>query len=138
MNDNFNTRMLLTTAAFAAVAAILVGPASAHVMDIEGGGGYSIGVDEGLSSVQPAVELGGALGTGDPLQPLQRPRADHPEAPGDREVVVGGPAGQLQELLELGARHRLRAEGLVGATGAYRRLNVHRPSVSGPGRDQRP
>ena len=54
MNDNFNTRMILTTAAFAAVAALLVGPASAHVMDIEGGG-----VDESQSSGQPSVELSG-------------------------------------------------------------------------------
>ena len=54
MNDNFNTRMILTTAVFAAVAALLVGPASAHVMDIEGGG-----VDESQSSGQPSVELSG-------------------------------------------------------------------------------
>ena len=54
MNDNFNTRMILTTAAFAAVAALLVGPASAHVMDIEGGG-----VDESQFSGQPSVELSG-------------------------------------------------------------------------------
>ena len=54
MNDNFNTRMILTTAAFAAVAALLVGPASAKVMDIEGGG-----VDESQSSGQPSVELSG-------------------------------------------------------------------------------
>ena len=39
MNDNFNTQMLLTTAVFAAVAALLAGPASAYVMDVEGGGG---------------------------------------------------------------------------------------------------
>ena len=39
MNDNFNTRMILTTAVFAAVAALLVGPASAKVMDVEDGGG---------------------------------------------------------------------------------------------------
>jgi hypothetical protein len=33
MNDNFNTRMILTTAVFAAVAALLVGPASAQAID---------------------------------------------------------------------------------------------------------
>ena len=45
MNDNFNTRMILTTAVFAAVAALLVGPASAYVMDVEGGGGSGTSVD---------------------------------------------------------------------------------------------
>ena len=54
MNDNFNTRLILSTAVFAAVAALLVGPASAHHMDIEGGG-----VDESQSSGQPSVELSG-------------------------------------------------------------------------------
>jgi hypothetical protein len=44
MNDNFNTRMILTTAVFAAVAALLVGPASAYVMDVEGGGGSGTSV----------------------------------------------------------------------------------------------
>jgi hypothetical protein len=39
MNDNFTTRMILTTALFAAVAALLVGPASAKVLDVEGRGG---------------------------------------------------------------------------------------------------
>ena len=39
MNDNFSTRMILTTAVFAAVAALLVGPASAYIMDVEGRGG---------------------------------------------------------------------------------------------------
>ena len=39
MNDNFHTRMVLSTAVLAAVAALLVGPASAKVMDVEGGGG---------------------------------------------------------------------------------------------------
>jgi hypothetical protein len=53
MNDNFNTRMTLTTAVFAAVAALLVGPASAYVMDVEGGGGSGTSV-----TAQPAVEPG--------------------------------------------------------------------------------
>ncbi len=39
MNENLNTRMILTTAVFAAVAALIAGPASAYVMDVEGGGG---------------------------------------------------------------------------------------------------
>jgi hypothetical protein len=53
MNDNFNTRMILTTAVFAAVAALLVGPASAYVMDVDGGGGSGTSV-----TAQPAVEPG--------------------------------------------------------------------------------
>ena len=53
MNDNFNTRMILTTAAFAAVAALLVGPASAYVMDVEGGGGNATSV-----TAQPTVQPG--------------------------------------------------------------------------------
>ena len=51
MNDNFNTRMILTTAVFAAVAALLVGPASAKVMDGGGGSGTSV-------TAQPAVQPG--------------------------------------------------------------------------------
>jgi hypothetical protein len=83
MNDNFTTRMVLSTAVFAAVTALLVGPASAFVMDVEGGGdsdsgsakavtprpnplyekgpipyfSHGIGVDESQSSGQPSVEL---------------------------------------------------------------------------------
>jgi hypothetical protein len=53
MNDNTTTRMLLTTAVFAAVAALLAGPASAFVTDGDGG-------DRGTASVaaQPQVEPG--------------------------------------------------------------------------------
>ena len=53
MNDNFHARMILSTAVFAAVAALLVGPASAYVMDVEGGGGSGTSV-----TAQPAVEPG--------------------------------------------------------------------------------
>ena len=77
-----------------------------------------------------AVELGGALRPGGLLQPRQRRRADDAEAPGHGEVVVRRPAGQLEQLLELLARQRLRREGLVGAAGADRRLDVHRSRVS--------
>ena len=44
MNDNFNTRMILSTAVFATVAALLVGPASAKVLDVEGRGGSATAV----------------------------------------------------------------------------------------------
>jgi hypothetical protein len=53
MNDNFNTRMVLTTAVFAAVAALLVGPASAFVTDDGGGGGSGTSV-----TAQPTVQPG--------------------------------------------------------------------------------
>ena len=39
MDDNFNTRMILTTAVVAAVAALLAGPAAASVTDGDGVGG---------------------------------------------------------------------------------------------------
>src|SRR5260221_3618929 len=77
-----------------------------------------------------AVELDRALRAGRLLQPRQRLRPDDAEAPGDGEVVVGRPARQLEQLLQLLARQRLRSEGLVGATGAYRRLDVHTHSFA--------
>src|SRR5215510_8918973 len=58
MNDNFNTRMILTTAAFAAVAALLVGPASAYVMDIdvELSGDTALKVDRAVAAANEAYE----------------------------------------------------------------------------------
>jgi hypothetical protein len=53
MNDNLNTRMILTTAVFAAVAALLAGPASAYVMDVEGGGASGVSV-----TMQPPFQPG--------------------------------------------------------------------------------
>ena len=38
-DDNTITRMLITTAVFAAVAVLMAGPATAYVLDVEGGGG---------------------------------------------------------------------------------------------------
>jgi hypothetical protein len=80
MNEYARTRMLLTTAVFAAVAALLAGPANAFVMDVEGGGGngYSasaaavapiepgtipylsqgIGVDKSFFETRPATQSG--------------------------------------------------------------------------------
>ena len=54
MYDNFHTRMILTTAAFVAVAALLVGPASAYVMDVEGGGGSGTSVTA-PPTIQPGM-----------------------------------------------------------------------------------
>lgn len=47
-------KMLLTTAVVAAVAALLAGPASAFVMDVEGGGGSGVAT----AVAQPQVEPG--------------------------------------------------------------------------------
>jgi len=55
MNENLNTRMILTTAVFAAVAAFLAGPASAYVMDVEGGGGSGTTAVAAQPQVQPGT-----------------------------------------------------------------------------------
>jgi hypothetical protein len=55
MNDNLSTRMILTTAVFAAVAAFLAGPASAYVMDVEGGGGSGTAAVAAQPQVQPGT-----------------------------------------------------------------------------------
>ena len=55
MNDNLNTRMILTTAVCAAVAAFLAGPASAYVMDVEGGGGSGTAAVAAQPQVQPGT-----------------------------------------------------------------------------------
>ena len=55
MNQNHTTiQMLLTTAVVAAFAALLAGPASAYVMDVEGGGGSG----SATVATQPQVEPG--------------------------------------------------------------------------------
>ena len=56
MNDNFNTRVILTTAVVAAFAALLTGHASAFVMDVEGGGGSGSGTQ--TVAAQQQVEPG--------------------------------------------------------------------------------
>src|SRR3954447_17682334 len=73
-----------------------------------------------------AVELGGPLGPGRNLQAAESAGADDAKAPGRGEVMVGGPAGEVEELFALLASQRLRAEGLVGAARADRCLDVHR------------
>ena len=78
MNDNLNSRMFLTTAVLAAVAALLVGPASAHPVDEGSDAGrtsvtapptiqpgtipylsHGVGVDESRFSGKPSVGLAG-------------------------------------------------------------------------------
>jgi hypothetical protein len=81
-DENTKMKMLLTTAVLAAVAALMAGPATAYVMDVEGGGGtgtmaiaaepahpgdpgtipylsQGVGVDESLYQGQPALGLTG-------------------------------------------------------------------------------
>jgi hypothetical protein len=79
-DDNTIVKMFLTTAVFAAVAALMAGPATAYVMDVEGGGSsgtvtiaaqtqvepgtipylsHGTGVDQSLFQGQTAVELRG-------------------------------------------------------------------------------
>jgi hypothetical protein len=54
MNDNTTNRMLLTTAVVAAVAALMAGPASAFVMDVQGGGTSGAAVAS-QSQVEPGT-----------------------------------------------------------------------------------
>ena len=63
----------------------------------------------------------------------QRRRADHAEAPGGGQVVVRRPAGQLEQLLELLPGERLGREGLVGAAGPDRGLDVHVENIAALG-----
>ena len=78
-----------------------------------------------------AVELRGGLGPGGLLERVERLRPEHAEAPRVGEVVVRRPAGQLEQLLELLARHRLGAVGLVRAARADRVVQLHRFDASG-------
>ena len=71
------------------------------------------------------VELGGRLRPGGLLEALQRLRSDHSEAPGIGEVVVGGPASEVEDLLELLVVDRLGPVGLVGPPRADRLLDFH-------------
>ena len=76
MYDITKTRMLLTTAVFAAVAALMVGPASAYSPDVEGGGdgsGSATAVTRQPDAYDQAVAL--ALAT-------------HPATPGALQSAV--------------------------------------------------
>ena len=87
MNDITTTRMLLTTAALAAVAALFAGGANARLMDVDGGTAtgaaavptgpgtipylsHGIGVDESLWSGEPQTQLSGVHAA------LQRDRSE--------------------------------------------------------------
>ena len=79
--------------------------------------------DRGGDQRRRAVELRRRLRTCGRLERGQRLRAEHPEAPRVREVVVGRPAGQLEELLERLPVDRARARRpcAFGACGSARR-----------------
>ena len=55
MNDNFDTRMILTTAVFAAVAALLAGPAAASVTDGDGVSGRDTVTVAAQQQVEPGT-----------------------------------------------------------------------------------
>ena len=63
------------------------------------------------------------------LQAPERPSAEHAEAPGLREVVVGREAREVEQLLELLTRHGLLSERLVRAPRLDRLDGVHRAPV---------
>ena len=66
-----------------------------------------------------------ASGPGAGLQPLARLGAEHAEAPRARQVVVGRPARELEQLVERRAVDRLGAVDLVRAAGPDRLVELH-------------
>ena len=72
------------------------------------------------------VELSRLLLSRRQLQPREGLVAQDTEAPRVGGVVVGGPAGELEQLAEHLPVERLGAEDLVGAAGADGVFGVHR------------
>src|SRR5205807_1387751 len=72
-----------------------------------------------------AVKLGRRLRTGSLLQPGERERANYPEAPRVRQVMIWCPSCQREQLVQQLARDGLRAKRLVGAPVPDRSLNIH-------------
>ena len=60
------------------------------------------------------------------FQSGERRSAENAKAPRVREMVIRDPTRQLEQLVQHRPRHRLGPEGLVGAPGADRALDVHR------------
>src|SRR5439155_21906627 len=75
------------------------------------------------------LELGRVAGAGRLLQALERPRPEHAEAPRLGEVVVRREAREVEQLLDLASRERLRPERLVRAPRPDRLDRVHRAPV---------
>jgi hypothetical protein len=71
------------------------------------------------------VELRRGLRAGGQLQSHERLGPDDAKPPRVGEVVVGRPAGEVEQLIEGLALDRLRAIRLVGAARADRGLDVH-------------
>src|SRR4029079_8661826 len=55
----------------------------------------------------------------------ERPRAEHAEAPGVRQMVVGRPAGELEQRVERLGIDRCRVVGLVRPARADQGVEVH-------------
>ena len=64
------------------------------------------------------------------LQVRQRARAQHAETPGVGPMVVWCPTCELEQFVEGLAVNGLGPEGLVGATGTNRLLDIHRLRIA--------
>src|SRR5437764_11661693 len=62
-------------------------------------------------------------------EPLEALRTEHAKAPRLRDVVVRGPAGQLEQLRHELARDRLLTEAFVRAARADPVLELHEPAT---------
>jgi hypothetical protein len=71
------------------------------------------------------IELRRGLGPRGLLKPLERLGSENAKPPRVGQVVVGRPAGELEQLVEDLARDGARLVGLVGAPRADRVVNVH-------------
>jgi hypothetical protein len=146
-DDNTIKKMLLTTAVFAAVAALMAGPAAAFVMDVEGGGGsgataaptqvepatipylsHGIGVDESLfqgdarvvpsgDSALTRTELSGAVAS-DELDPAIRAAIqDHQARSVGQVSTATGPIPYLSHGIGVDESLFQGDTGSVGLTG---------------------
>jgi hypothetical protein len=114
MNDNFHARMILTTAVFAAAAALLAGPASAHFMDVEGGGSASATPVTAPPTIQPgmipfpsdAVDQSQGSGTVDDLDPAIR-TAIAAEAAAKAKAQASATPGAIPYLSHVGVDQSL-------------------------------
>src|SRR3954454_22922959 len=82
------------------------------------------------------VELPGRAGLGsflDGLEPLAGCWTDHPKAPRVRQMVIGRPASEVEELFERCAIDRLGPVSLVRAARADRLFELHERRVGAAG-----
>ena len=78
-----------------------------------------------------AIELGCRFGARCLLQPGKRARAQNPESPRVRQVMIRRPACHLEQLVQQLGWDRLCDERLVRAPGANCLLDIHRVNGSG-------